>query len=125
MGGIWTHHLQQAKSTVEHLAMLTAGAAMRHTDQRQSLVGEIVEAWFDWRLYRRGLVDAAMPDARRLGLAREALFQREFIDAASGFEVWASLKPRSKCDNATPDSKIEAEVAEAFELIPAWSGDAK
>lgn len=66
---------------------------MHRTDQWQSLVGEIVEVWLDGGLYRRGLVDDAMPDASGLWIAPEAASQREFIDAASGFEVWISLDP--------------------------------
>jgi hypothetical protein len=37
-----------------------------------------------------------------LWIAPEAVFQREFIDAASGFEVWTSLYPISPVGGATP-----------------------
>jgi hypothetical protein len=74
-------------------------------------------------LYRWGVVDEAMPDGSGLWLAPETVFQREFIDAASGFEVWTSLYPRSGWDNAAPASLMAAEAAEAFERIPARSGD--
>ena len=87
---------------------------MHCTDQWQSLVGEIVEVWFDGGLYRRGLVDAAMPDGSGLWLAPEAVLHREFIDVSSGFEVWTTLYPRSKWDNASTDPRIEAEEAEAI-----------
>ncbi|MDQ0242100.1 hypothetical protein J2S94_004212 [Arthrobacter bambusae] len=68
------------------------------TDQWQSLVGEAVEVRRDGEVYRTGLVDAAMPDASGLWIASEAAYQREFIDAASGFEVWTGLYPRSSRD---------------------------
>jgi hypothetical protein len=102
----------------------TGRASMHRTDQWQSLVGEIVEVRLDGGLHRRGIVDEAMPDGSGLWLAPEAVFQREFIDAASGFEVWTSLYPRSRWDNAAPVSEMEAEAAETFERIPARSGDA-
>ena len=85
---------------------------MHRTDQWRSLVGEVVEVWLDGGLYRRGLVDDAMFDDRGLWLAPEAVFQREFIDAASGFEVWTSLYPRSRWDKRAPASDM-AEAAEA------------
>jgi hypothetical protein len=69
---------------------------MHRADQWQSLVGEIVEVRLHGVLYRRGLVDDAMPDASGFWIAQEAVFQREFIDAASGFEAWTSLYPRSR-----------------------------
>lgn len=68
---------------------------MHRTDQWQSLAGEIVEVWLGGEVYRKGLVDVAMPDASGLWLAGEGVFQRQFIDAASGFEVWTSLYPHS------------------------------
>jgi hypothetical protein len=97
---------------------------MHRTDQWQSLVGEIVEVRLDGGLYRRGVVDEAMPDGSGLWLAPQTVFQREFIDAASGFEVWTSLYPRSRWDNAAPASQMKAEAAETFERIPARSGGA-
>ena len=69
-------------------------ASMRPTDQWQSLVGEIVEVRLNGEMYRKGLVDAAMPDASGLWIAPEGAVQREFIEAASGYEVWTSLYPR-------------------------------
>lgn len=70
-------------------------SVMHPTDQWQSLVGEIVEVRIDGDVYRKGRVDAAMPDASGLWIGQEAVFQREFIDASSGYEVWTSLYPRS------------------------------
>jgi hypothetical protein len=67
---------------------------MHRTDQWQSLVGEIVVVRLHGDLYRKGLVDDAMPDASGLWLAPEGAFERKFIDSASGFEVWTSLYPR-------------------------------
>ena len=72
-----------------------SAVSMHRTDQWQSLRGEIVEVWFHGDLYRKGLVDDAMPDASGLWIALEGAFQREFIDAASGFEIWTRLYPRS------------------------------
>ena len=95
-------------------------ANMHRTDQWQSLVGEIVEVRLDGEVYRRGLVDDAMPDGSGIWIAPEAVFPREFIDAASGFEVRTSLYPRSRWDKATP----EIEAAEAVERIPALPIDA-
>lgn len=97
--------------------------SMHRTDQWQSLVGEIVDVRLQGVLYRRGVVDEAMPDGSGLWLAPETVSQREFIDAASGFEVWTSLYPRSKWDNAAPASETEAEATEASERIPAPSRD--
>ena len=98
--------------------------SMHCTNQWQALVGENVEVWRDGGLYRRGLVDAAMPDGSGLWLAREAVLQREFIDVSSGFEVWTSLYPRSKWD-ATPENRIEADAVEAVEQTTDQSGDAQ
>jgi hypothetical protein len=64
------------------------------TDQWQSLVGEFVEVRLNGEVYRRGRVDAAMPDASGLWIAAEAVYPREYLDAASGFEVWTDLFPR-------------------------------
>ena len=97
---------------------------MHCTDQWQSLVGATVEVWLDGVLYRRGFVDAAMPDGSGLWLAPEAVLQREFIDVTSGFEVWTSLYPRSKWD-ATPDYRIEAEGVDAGDLTADQSADAQ
>jgi hypothetical protein len=99
-------------------------ASMHRTDQWQSLVGQIVEVRLDGGLHRRGVVDEAMLDGSGLWLAPEAVSPREFIEAASGFEVWTSLYPRSRWDNAAPVSEMEAEAAETFERIPALPGDA-
>jgi hypothetical protein len=101
----------------------TGRANMHRTDQWQSLVGEIVEVRLHGELYRRAVVDEAMPDASGLWLAPETVSQREFIDAASGFEVWTSLYPRSGWDTAAPASEMAAEAAESSEWIPARSGD--
>ena len=81
-------------------SQIISRANMRCTDQWQSLVGEVVEIWLDGELYRKGLVDDAMPDASGVWIAAEAAFQREFIDAASGFEIWTRLYPRSIRANA-------------------------
>ncbi|MEZ2392207.1 hypothetical protein AB6813_22255 [bacterium RCC_150] len=59
--------------------------------QWQLLVGEIVVVWLHGELYRKGRVDDAMPDGSGLWIAQEGAFQRKFIDANSGFEVWSSL----------------------------------
>jgi hypothetical protein len=67
-------------------------ANLHRTHQWQSVLGETVEVWHG-KLYRQGLVDATMPDASGLWIAPEGAFQREFIDAASGFEVWTTLYP--------------------------------
>jgi hypothetical protein len=76
-------------------------ASMHRTDQWQSLAGEVVEVWLGGAVYRKGLVDDAMPDASGLWLVCEGPFPRQFIDAASGFEVWTSLYPRSARDGVT------------------------
>lgn len=102
----------------------TGRPSIHPTDQLQSLVGEIVEVRLDGALHRPGVVDEAMLDGSGLWLAPEAVIQREFKDAASGFEVLTSLYPRSRWDNAAPVSKIEAEAAETFERIPARSAGA-
>lgn len=91
-------------------------ASMYRTDQWQSLAGEIVEVRLDGKVYRKGLVDDAMPDASGLWIAPEGAAQREFIDAASGFEVWTSLYPRSRWDG-TAASEMAAEPAEVREQI--------
>lgn len=73
-----------------------SSTCMHRTDQWQSLVGEIVEVRRHGVLYRRGRVDADMPDASGFWIAREAVAQREFIDAASGYEVLTYLYPRPR-----------------------------
>jgi hypothetical protein len=75
-----------------------SGSGMHCTNQWQSLAGEIVEVWLGGEIYRKGLVDDVMPDASGLWLALEGAFQRQFIAAALGFEVWTSLYPRSRRD---------------------------
>lgn len=64
--------------------------SLHRTDQWQSLVGGIVEVRLDGDLHRKGVVDAAMPDGSGLWIAAAGAVQREFIDVASGFEVWTS-----------------------------------
>jgi hypothetical protein len=90
-------------------------ASMHRTDQWQSLAGEVVEVWLGGAVYRKGLVDDAMPDASGLWLAWEGAFPRQFIDAASGFEVWTTLYPRSGRDGVTqqPDSTRAQELPSA------------
>lgn len=73
----------------------SASTSLYPTDQWQSLIGEMVEVRLDGALYRRGLVDDAMPDASGLWIAQEAASMREFIGAGSGFEIWTSLYPPS------------------------------
>jgi hypothetical protein len=85
------------------------------TDQWQSLVGEFVEIRLEGEVYRQGWVDAAMPDASGLWIAPEAVFQREFIDAASGFEVWTSLYPTSPW--AGPPLEMAEAEAKAHEQV--------
>jgi hypothetical protein len=97
--------------------------SMHRTDQWQSLIGEVVEVRLDGGLYRRGLVDDAMPDGCGLWIAREAALEREFIDAASGFEVWSGLYPRPKWTTALGASEMVAASAEASERITERSGD--
>jgi hypothetical protein len=65
-------------------------ASLRRTDNGQSLTGEIVHVHRGGKLYRKGLVDAVMPDASGLWIALDGVAQREFLDAASGFEIWTS-----------------------------------
>jgi hypothetical protein len=79
--------------------------SMHPTDQWQSLVGEIVEVRLDGEVYRKGLVDAAMPDASGLWIAPEGAAQRKFIEVASRFEVWTSLYPRSRYGNGNDDAE--------------------
>ncbi|MBT2523349.1 hypothetical protein [Arthrobacter sp. ISL-28] len=86
-------------------------AGMYRTDQWQSLTGETVEVRLDGEVYHAGLVDAAMPDASGLWIAPEGAFQRKFIDAACGFEIWTSLYPRSRWDGHAA-SGTAAEAAE-------------
>jgi hypothetical protein len=74
----------------------SASVKMHRTDQWQSLVGETVVVLLHGEVYRTGLVDDAMPDASGLWLASEGPLQRQFIDQASGFEIWTTLYPRSK-----------------------------
>ncbi len=71
------------------------------TDQWQSLGGQVIEVWFNGALYRRGTVDAAMLDGSGLWMSSDGAFQRQFIDAASGFKVWTTLYPRSRWDGTT------------------------
>jgi hypothetical protein len=71
------------------------------TDQWQSLSGEFVEVRLHGEVYRRGWVDAAMPDASGLWIAAEAVHPREYVDAASGYEVWTSLYPRTDSASST------------------------
>ena len=73
-------------------------ARMHVTDQWQSLAGTVVEVRIGGELYRDGLVDAAMADASGFWLAADGADTREFIDVASGYQVWTSLYPRSSKD---------------------------
>lgn len=76
----------------------TTRNSMHCTDQWQALAGEVVEVRLGGQLYRTGVVDDVMPDRSGLWLARDGFLPRKFIDAASGFEVWTSLYPRSGSD---------------------------
>lgn len=58
-----------------------------------SLIGETVEVWLEGKLYRRGVVDEAMPNGSGLWLAREGIEAREFISRSSGFEARSALAP--------------------------------
>lgn len=89
-------------------------ASMYRTDEWQSLAGEIVEVRAGGKVYRKGLVDDTMPDASGLWIALEGAAQREFIDAASGFEVWTSVYPRSRW-GGTAAFQMGAEPAEVRE----------
>lgn len=73
----------------------STSTSLHRTDQWQSLVGEIVEVRLHGTLYRRGLVDDAMPDASGIWIAQEAASLREYISKGSGFEIWTSLYPAS------------------------------
>ncbi|TQJ62108.1 hypothetical protein FBY31_4491 [Arthrobacter sp. SLBN-100] len=95
---------------------IVSRASMHRTDQWQSLVGKIVQVRLVGEFYRQGLVEDAMPDASGLWIAPEGAFEREFIDAASGFEVWTSLYPRSRWDR-TAASEMVAKKAEVREQI--------
>ncbi|MCO4253268.1 hypothetical protein [Pseudarthrobacter raffinosi] len=66
---------------------------MHCTDQWQSLPGETVQVFLDEKLYRCGLVDEAMPDASGLWLAADGAHPREYIDKASGYQIWTRLFP--------------------------------
>lgn len=68
---------------------------LRATDQWQSLPGRVVEVRLQGNLYRRGLVEAAMPDASALWLAADGISSRKFIDKVNGYRVYTSLYPRS------------------------------
>ncbi|MDI2037208.1 hypothetical protein [Paenarthrobacter nitroguajacolicus] len=70
-------------------------ANLHRSDHWQHLLGEIVEVWRDGKLYRRAVVDAIMPDASGLWISLEGVFERKYIDAAAGFEVWTTLYPCS------------------------------
>jgi hypothetical protein len=65
------------------------------TDQWQSLVGHVVEVRLQGYLYRRALVEEAMPDASGLWLAADGTSSRQFIDKTCGYTVYTSLYPRS------------------------------
>lgn len=54
----------------------------------RGLIGNVVEVHLDGQVYRRGLVDDVMPDSSGLWIALDANSPREYLDAASGFEVW-------------------------------------
>ena len=79
----------------------SSSTSLHRTNQWQSLVGELVEVRLHGALYRRGLVDDAMPDASGIWIAQEAASLREFIDAGSGFEIWTSLYPPSPLAGTT------------------------
>lgn len=71
-------------------------AGMHCTDQWQALPGQFVEVWLQGKLYRKGLVDDAMPDGSGLWLASDGTSPRKFIDVVSSFEVWTTLYPRTQ-----------------------------
>jgi hypothetical protein len=59
--------------------------------QWPTLHGTAVEIWLHGRLYRRGLVDAVMPDESGLWLAADGSDSREFISISAGDEIRACL----------------------------------
>jgi hypothetical protein len=83
------------------------------TDQWQSLTGEFVEVRLNGEVHRRGWVDAAMPDASGLWIAAEAVHPREYVDAASGYEVWTSLYPRTDWASSSPAAESSLQHAKA------------
>ena len=66
---------------------------MHRTKESQSLRGTTVDVRLQGELYRRGLVDDAMPDASGIWLAAEGHHTREYIDKAMGYNIWTSLYP--------------------------------
>ncbi|WP_437773390.1 hypothetical protein [Arthrobacter sp. KNU40] len=61
------------------------------TDEWQWLAGNNVEVRLAGKLYRRGVADMAMPDASGIWVAADGIQGREYIDKASGFEIWSDL----------------------------------
>ena len=70
--------------------LLETHLRMRAGDQWRSLIGFRVDVWLRGVLYRSGFVDDALAGSGGLWLASEGVFLREFIDVASGYEVWIS-----------------------------------
>lgn len=94
---------------------------LHRTDQWQSLVGEIVQVWLNGTLYRKGQVDNAMPDASGLWIAQEGAFQREYIGAAMGFDVWTTAnlpRRRESLVIRQPDPPVEPTAPKPS--FPGW-----
>jgi hypothetical protein len=65
-------------------------ASLRHTDNGQSLTGEIAHVYRGGRIDHKGLVDAVMPGSSGLWIVLDGVAQRDFLDAASEFEILTS-----------------------------------
>ncbi|MEW1819297.1 hypothetical protein AB0323_00660 [Arthrobacter sp. NPDC080031] len=59
----------------------------------KTVIGDKVEVWLDGEPYRNGHVEDIMPDGSGLWLASEGPLHREYVDAASGFEVRKATPP--------------------------------
>lgn len=67
---------------------------LHRTDKWQFLTGKKIEVRLSGKLYRRGVVDMAMPDSSAVWLAPDGVHGRKFIDKAAGFEIWSDLNSR-------------------------------
>ena len=75
------------------------------THEWQSLTGKVADVMLHGQPYRRGWVDAAMPDGSGFWLAADGVNTREFLEITSGYQVWTNQYPRVCTVNTGKDSR--------------------
>lgn len=101
VGSVWrgdSEVVLQYPAVVNTDVLLGTHTRIGCSDEWRALIGQKVEVWLRGVLYRKGIIDDALPGSKGLWLAQDGVFQREFIDVISGYEVWLLRTPSIKRD---------------------------